>query len=110
MTDARLPEEERFLRGVLRLNARVLGLVFGILSGVAVFMGTNWLLIKGGPIAPNGKHVVGPHLQLLSQFFIGYRVSFAGSIVGFFYGFVLGGLCGLMIGWIYNKMADIRTR
>ena len=110
MADTRLPEEERFLSGVLRLNAWISGLVLGILLGVVVFIATNWLLIKGGPMTPNGKHVVGPHLQLLSQFFIGYKVSFTGSILGFFYGFALGALCGLAIGWIYNKMADIRTR
>jgi len=31
-----------------------------------------------------GEYIVGPHLQLLSQFFIGYKVSFWGSIIGFF--------------------------
>jgi len=53
---------------------------------------------------------VGPHLQLLSQFFIGYKVSFWGSIVGFFYGFALGTLCGSTIGWIYNQIVDLRTK
>jgi ABC-type nitrate/sulfonate/bicarbonate transport system permease component len=61
-------------------------------------------------MTPDGKYVVGPHLQLLGQFFIGYKVSFLGSIVGFFYGFALGTLCGAAIGWIYNKIVDFRTR
>lgn len=109
MSAEKIPDEERLLKGVLRLNAKILGLALGILMGFVIFIGTNWLLIKGGHITPDGKYVVGPHLQLLSQFFIGYKVSFLGSIVGFFYGFALGTICGSAIGWIYNKIVDLRT-
>ena len=110
MAAEKLANEEKFLRGVLRLNAKIMGLVFGIVMGLVIFIGTNWLLIKGGYTTPEGKYVVGPHLQLLSQFFIGYKVSFLGSIIGFFYGFALGTLCGSAIGWIYNKIVDLRTK
>lgn len=103
-------EEERLLKGILRLNTRFLGLILGLLTGFAVFVATNWLLIKGGHITADGEYVVGPHLQLLSQFFIGYRVSFFGSIIGFLYGFALGSLAGSAIGVIYNKIVDIRER
>jgi hypothetical protein len=92
-------EEEKLFTGTLRLNARILGLVLGLLLG---------LLLKGGHTTPDGEYVVGPHLQLLSQFFIGYRVSFLGSIIGFFYGFALGTLCGSMIGWVYNRIVNLR--
>jgi hypothetical protein len=104
------PEEdgEKLLRGILRLNAQMLGLILGLLGGLAIFLATNWLLIKGGHIDSSGKYVVGPHLQLLSQFFIGYKVSFLGSIIGFFYGFAMGTLSGTAIGWIYNKIVDFR--
>lgn len=102
-------EEERLLRGVVRLNTRFLGLVLGLLMGLAIFVATNWIVIKGGHINPNGEYVVGPHLQLLSQFFIGYRVSFFGSIIGFLYGFALGSLSGSVIGLIYNKIVDFRN-
>lgn len=102
-------EEERLLRAVLKLNTRMLGLALGILTGFVIFIATNWLVIKGGHITPEGKYVVGPHLQLLSQFFIGYRVSFLGSIIGFIYGFALGSICGTFVGWIYNKITDLRN-
>jgi hypothetical protein len=108
MADDKL-SEEKLLRGILRLNGKILGLVLGVLLGLAVFIGTNWLLIKGA-ITPGGKYAVGPHLQLLSQFFLGYRVSFWGSIVGFLYGFALGTLCGSAIGWIYNRIVDLRSK
>jgi hypothetical protein len=101
--------DEKLFRAILKLNVKILGLVLGILFGLAIFIATNWLVVKGGHIAPNGEYVVGPHLQLLSQFFIGYRVSFLGSIVGFFYGFALGTLSGSTIGWIYNKIVDFRN-
>ena len=86
---------------VLRLDVWVLGLVLGLLSGITVFVATNWLVIKGGD-------PVGPHLALLGQYFIGYRVTFAGSLIGFVYAFVVGGLGGLLIGWIYNRAVDLR--
>ena len=93
--------EQRLFSGVLLLNAKVLGLTLGLVCGLALFLATNWLVIKGG-------EPVGPHLALLSQYFIGYRVSFLGSLVGFLYAFAVGTLCGSFIGWIYNRIAALR--
>jgi hypothetical protein len=109
MISQRETDEDKLFTGILRLNARVFGLVLGLLMGSTVFIATNWLLLKGGHLTPDGEYVVGPHLQLLSQFFIGYRVSFLGSIIGFFYGFALGTLSGAMIGWIYNRIVYFRN-
>src|SRR3989304_9204335 len=109
MTDMRQSEEEKLFSAILRLNTKMLGLVLGFLLGLVIFIATNWLVIKGGTIAPNGELVIGPHLQLLSQFFIGYRVSFLGSVIGFVYGFAVGTLGGALIGWIYNKIVDLRN-
>ena len=102
------PKEELLFTGTVRLNIRILGLVMGLLLGLALFLMTNWLVIKGGHVTPTGEYTVGPHLQLLSQFFIGYRVSFLGSLIGFGYGFAVGTLIGALIGWIYDKIADFR--
>ena len=101
--------DEKLFKGALLFNAKVLGLVFGSLMGLAVFIATNWLVIKGGHINASGEYVVGPHLQLLSQFFIGYRVSFLGSIIGFGYGFALGTLAGALFAGIYNKIVEFRN-
>jgi hypothetical protein len=101
--------EEKIFQGILRLNTKIWGLVCGTLFGLIIFIATNWLVIKGGHVdAVTGEYIVGPHLQLLSQFFIGYRVSFLGSIIGFLYGFALGTMGGTLIGLIYNKIVDIR--
>ena len=95
------PLEEVVLSRLMRLNAIVYGLVFGIIFGLIIFVATIWLVIKGGP-------VVGPNLSLLNQFFIGYKVTFLGSLIGFAYGFVTGFLIGFIIAFIYNKVADIK--
>ena len=100
--DRSLAEDEKLFTGVLWLNARVAGLVLGLLFALGIFVATNWLVIKGGDR-------VGPHLQLLSQYFIGYRVTFFGSLIGAAYGFAVGTLSGAMIGWIYNKIAKFRN-
>ena len=94
--------EEKLFSGVLWLNAKILGLSLGLLLGLGVFIATNWLVLKGGK-------VVGPHLQLLSQYFIGYRVSFLGSLIGFAYGFAVGTFSGSLIGWIYNSITKLRN-
>jgi len=94
--------EEKLFSGVLWLNAKILGLSLGLLCGLVIFIATNWLVFKGGK-------VVGPHLQLLSQYFIGYRVSFFGSLIGFAYGFAVGTFSGSLIGWIYNRITTFRN-
>ena len=94
-------QEEKLFSGLLILNAKVLGLVLGLLFGTGLFIATNWLVIKGGDN-------VGQNLQLLSQYFIGYRITFVGSIIGFVYGFATGTICGAFLGWLYNKIAIFR--
>jgi F0F1-type ATP synthase assembly protein I len=103
-------DEEKLLQAVAFLNAKVLGLILGILLGLVIFIATNWLLIKGPQVTESGRQIVGPHLQLLSQFFIGYKVSFSGSIIGFLYGFAIGTISGSLIGWLYNRIVNIRHR
>jgi hypothetical protein len=93
--------EEVILTRLLRLNARLHGLVIGLTTGLVIFLATNYLILKGGP-------VVGPHLALLGQFFPGYRVTLAGSVIGFAYGFVVGFLGGYLVARIYNWLVDRR--
>ncbi len=92
---------EILLTRVLRLNATIQGVVTGIVAGLAIFIATNWLILRGG-------EVVGPHLSLLGQYFIGYRVTFVGSLIGFAYGFIAGFLGGYCVSRIYNWLTDAR--
>lgn len=83
---------------VIRMNATATGLVVGILAGLALFVATNWLVLKGGD-------VVGPHLALLSQVFVGYSVTFTGSLVGFAYATACGFVAGYLGARLYNLVA-----
>lgn len=102
-------EDDKLFDAIFRMNSKMFGLIAGLLFGLAIFIVTNWLLIKGGHVNAQGEYVVGPHLQLLSQFFIGYRVSFMGSLIGFGYGFAAGTIAGASVGWIYNKIVEFRN-
>jgi hypothetical protein len=92
------PEKKEIEKAVVLLNAKLLGIVLGFLSGAGLFLMTIVLVLKKGPN-------VGAHLSLLSNFFPGYRVSFAGGIIGFLYAFVVGFLAGVILGAVYNKVA-----
>ncbi len=101
MAEKEKAPEQIVLTRLLRLNATVHGVVAGIVAGFVVFIATNWLVLKGG-------RVVGPHLSLLGQYFIGYRVTFVGSLIGFAYAFICGFLVGYFIARVYNWIVDLR--
>jgi hypothetical protein len=91
-------EQDQLENAVVLMNAKLLGIVLGILFGTGLFLVTNFLVLKGGP------HV-GAHLSLLANFYPGYRVTFLGSIIGFCYGFITGLVVGTAVGAVYNKLA-----
>jgi len=95
------PPEKIALARILYLNAKIHGIVAGMVAGLGLFVATNWLVLKGGP-------VVGPHLALLGEFFPGYRVTFLGSFVGFGYAFVCGYIVGYSVAGLYNWIAYLR--
>jgi hypothetical protein len=90
-----------------RLDPVALGLAFGLVSGVSLFMATGALLLKGGP-------VVGPTLSLLGQYLIGFKVSWVGAIIGFFeaglVGFILGYIIASLRNWTMIAYASIIRR
>lgn len=102
-TDHSLPTLNEVSRVVARIQAGVLAVVCAMIGGIGLFAVTAWLLLKGGPR-------VGEHLQLLGHYFIGYSVSWTGSLVGLFYGALTGGIVGWTIAIIYNKVVDLRHR
>lgn len=96
--------EERALiqAAVVRMRARIMALVFGMVGGTGVFVATAWLLVRGGSR-------VGLHLGLLSNYFPGYSVTWPGAVIGFFYGALVGGAIGWAVAWLYNRIADRRN-
>jgi hypothetical protein len=96
-------EKEEISRAVARIRAGALSVVCAAIGGFGLFFVTVWLIIKGGP------HI-GQHLQLLSNYFIGYSVTWWGSVVGFFYGALTGGVLGWSVSTLYNKVVWLRQR
>jgi hypothetical protein len=102
MANTAVDQNDVMLQTALRrLNARAWGIAVGMLLGFGLFMATNLLVVQGGP------HM-GRHLNLLSVYFPGYRVSFLGSLIGFVYAFVIGYGLGRLIGITYNWLAQDR--
>ncbi len=93
--DAEPQEVTEVVRDVLshvftRLDPVAFGSSSGLISGLILFAATMILALKGGPL-------VGPHLELISNFFVGYSVTLAGSFIGLLYGF----LSGFVAGWLF---------
>lgn len=95
--------ETEVSQAIARIKTNALAVVGAIMGGLGVFVITAWLLIKGGP-------KVGEHLQLLSNYFIGYSVTWWGSIVGLCYGALYGAVIGWAVGVIYNTIVKMRER
>jgi hypothetical protein len=90
--------EQRLIReAVVRLRARVMALVMGSACGTVLFVMTAWLVVRGG-------ENVGAHLGLLSNYFPGYTVTWGGSLLGGFYGFLFGGILGFSLAHLYNRL------
>ena len=83
---------------VMQLDAIAQAVGAGVIAALGVFVATNWLVLKGGP-------VVGPNLALLAQFFPGYRVTFLGSLIGGFWAFLYAAAAGYVISRVYNRLA-----
>ncbi|PYQ64319.1 MAG: hypothetical protein DMF54_14620 [Acidobacteria bacterium] len=87
---------------ILRLEAVVQGVAWGLVAGLLLFLATNVLVLKGG-------RIVGPHLSLLRQFFVGYQVTFVGSLIGFAYAFICGFAAGYLVSIVYNRVVRRRS-
>ena len=101
--DTKYDDSIEVSRVVARIHNGVLALTCAVLGGVGLFVMTVWLIIKNGPHA-------GLHLGLLRHYFIGYSVTWPGSVVGFFYGALLGSIVGWTIGKIYNGVVSWRQQ
>jgi hypothetical protein len=96
-------DRELIRAAVVRLRARILASVLGLIGGTGLFVATASLLIRGGPN-------VGQHLQLLSNYCPGYSVTWPGAFLGFFYGALYGSVAGYAIARIYNWIVDRQKR
>lgn len=102
MATAMASERALIRAAVVRMRARIMATVFGMVGGTGVFVATAWLLIRGGPN-------VGEHLGLLRHYFPGYSVTWPGAFVGFFWGALFAAAIGWAVAWVYNQVVERRA-
>jgi protoporphyrinogen oxidase len=93
---AAITPDELVTAAFARLDSVALGVALGVVSGLAVFVASVLLLLKGG--SP-----VGPNLSLLGHYLLWFRVSWAGAFVGL----VETGLGGFVIGYLLASMRNL---
>lgn len=83
----------------MKLKPLALGVAIGILWGGCIFLTTLLSHYTGYGRA---------FLEALPQsVYPGYKITVAGSFVGLVYGFFDGFISGVIVGWIYNKVARV---
>jgi len=82
----------------MELRKRALGMALGIIWGLAILLGTWWLLLWDSP---------GEIFSKLASFYIGYSYSWGGAVIGLIWGFVYGFIAGVLIAWLYGVFCKI---
>ena len=77
----------------MKLNPKAFGLTAGIISGLAIFIVTIWLVISG---------TEGRTIGLLKYIYLGYDLSYLGALIGLIWGFVDGLIGGYIFALVYN--------
>jgi len=78
-----------------KLDPTALGLAAGLVGGLALFLATAVLLVRGGDI-------VGPNLSLLGHYFLGYEVSWLGA----FFGWIEATIGGFILGYLGARLRN----
>jgi protoporphyrinogen oxidase len=80
-----------------RLHEGALGTALSVVGGLYGFLPTAWVLVTG--VSNTGSS----GLELWSQYFIGYTVTWSGSLVGLLYGSVIGFVLGWSVAYLRNR-------
>ncbi len=81
----------------MELKPLALGVAIGILWGGCIFLTTLLSYYTG-----YGRLFLE---ALPLSIYPGYKITLAGSFIGLVYGFFDGFIGGVIVGWIYNKVA-----
>jgi hypothetical protein len=81
---------------MVKLNVKAFGLALGIVWAVVVFLlGVLAMLFSWGAA----------WVELLSSIYIGYKMTLLGSVIGAIWGFIDAFIGGIIVAWLYNKLA-----
>ncbi|MEQ1758416.1 MAG: hypothetical protein ABL986_08875 [Vicinamibacterales bacterium] len=81
------PVEALLTQAFAPIHKRALGVAVGVTASAGMFLLTLFHLLRPSPQAAS--------IELLAQYFYGYRVSLAGAFIGAWW----GGLTGFIAGW-----------
>jgi len=86
---------EVIIKAFARIDKFAFATAVGSVCGLAIFIATLLLILKGGKI-------MDPNLHLLGQYFIGYTVSAKGAFIGLGYSFFWGFVWGWLTAYLRN--------
>jgi protoporphyrinogen oxidase len=89
--------ENVLIQAFSRMDKLALATAAGSVSGLLFFLLTIWMVIKGGD-------VMGPNLELLGQYFVGYTVTVSGAFMSFGYAFIWAFLFGWLFAYLRNLL------
>jgi tetrahydromethanopterin S-methyltransferase subunit G len=79
----------------MMLHSRELGIAFGLIWGLGLFVITWWIMLFEGAIE------VPTFIGLVYR---GYSITPLGSLLGLLWGLADGFVVGLVFGWLYNRL------
>ena len=75
------------------MSIRAFALTAGIFGAGTMFLLAWWLILTGNAEGPK---------TLLERVYIGYSFTPMGSVIGAIWGFIDGGIAGVIFAWLYN--------
>ncbi len=79
-----------------KLDVKALGLSCGIIwAGGMLLMGILNMVFDWGDV----------FVAIMSSLYIGFKPTVPGIIIGAVWGFVDAGIAGVLVAWLYNKLA-----
>jgi hypothetical protein len=79
----------------MKLNIKAFALALGIVLGLAMGLVTLLSVLM---------HWEANTLWILHKIFPGYSPSWLGALMGLLWGFIYGGMAGLLFAWLYNSL------
>ena len=98
MTEQENTDKAILMTAFARMDPVSLAVALGTVWALMLMLATAILLLKG---SPEGIET-GRHLELLGIYLPGYEVSWAGSLLGAFYMWIIGAIVGFVLAVLWN--------
>ena len=79
----------------MKLQVKAFSLTCGIIWGLGLLLITWWIMLFEGATGQP---------TLIGKVYLGYNLSFTGSLIGLLWGFVDGIIGGAIFAWLYNTL------